>query len=217
MLARFRLTFLCLIAIFITSAVMVFTRPVSAQEVNGSINGCFHIDNGISSPSSGEVKFNNALGEGNFFFRVRPAGQIATFNFSINNQGQIIGGNAQSDVNLLAKDGSNVFGRLDDTSSSVDASTGVVTLQGTILFFGGTRSFLGAKGSASFNATIYTKDTTINGVAVKANTADFCFDGRIRGVSAEFGPGQQTMIVFGLLFTGWIVFLLYRRKRRAQL
>ncbi len=90
-----------------------------------------------------------------------------------------MGGKFQNDVNLLATDGSNIFGTLDGSSTGPDAN-GVINFKGAMLIFGGTRYYTGAKGSATFKGMLYTQDATINGVAVKANTADICFNGNLR-------------------------------------
>lgn len=224
MFARFKLTILGLtVAMMMTSAVTPLTRPVSAQTGPGAlvIEGCSHITSGLTSPSPGRFSFTNAFGTGRFFINFRPAGQTAVFNFDLDNTtipGKIVGGKFQNDLKLLTYDGSNIFARFDGTSTLPDAD-GVIKLNGTISFFGGTRTFLKLRaGAATFTGMIYTQDATVNGVAVKANTADICFNGHlIGGMSTQFGASEVSFAVFGLLLTGWMVFMFYRRKRGIQL
>ena len=214
--ANSRITALCLAATILTGALLLLAAPAAAQTF-GMTEGCFQITSGITSPSPGRYSFINAFGPGKFFFNVKPAGQGATFNFDIDTTttpGLITGGDSRNDVTLLATDGSKIFGRLDGTSTGPDAD-GVVTFEGTMQIFGGTRAYEEAKGSARLKGTLYTRDAVINGAAVKANTAEICFSGHLR-TPFLFGAGDQSAVVFGLLLTGWAALLFYRRKRGAQ-
>jgi hypothetical protein len=221
MFARFKLTILGLtVALMLTSAGSLLLRPVAAQdpEVPALIEGCSHLTSGGTSPSPGRFSFTRAFGAGRFFINFRPAGQSATFNFDFDNTtipGKIVGGKFQNDVNLLVTDGSNIFGRLKGASTGPD-TIGVINFEGTMSIFGGTRTFLNAKGMATITGKIYTQDGTVNGVAVKANTADLCFNGSLINPNMQFGASQLSVIVFGLLLTAWLALLLSRRKRGTQ-
>lgn len=186
---RFRFAMLCLLAFAMLSLPLTTTtRAIAVQipiPIMAPIEGCFLINSGITSPSSGKFSFTNAFGSGNFFINLLNRGQggeDATFNFDLDNSaspGKINGGKFQNDVNLLVTNGSNIFGILNSSSVTGPNANGVITANGIMTIFGGTRTYNLAKGFAFFTLTLYTQDTTINGVTFKANTATFCLSGRI--------------------------------------
>lgn len=184
MFAKFRLSIRCLIAVAMVMSLLMILPTGSAAIDVVPIGGCFNTTSVITSPNTGQFNYNTA-GNGDFFVNFAKAGQKVSFNFGINtltNPDGIIGGTFQNDIELLSSQGGQIFGKMIGTSS-IDAN-GVITFQGTILFFGGTGIYLGVKGYALFSGKIYTQDFTENGVTFKANTGSFCFNGFIRRIFA---------------------------------
>lgn len=189
MFAKFKLSIRCLVAIAIATGLLLLPHGSAALDVV-SIEGCFNTISTITTPTPGQTNFASS-GTGKFFIANHPAGQIASFNFGVDSApdpDKIIGGIFQNDIELLSTQGAKIFGKMVGTSTGPDAN-GIITLKGSILFFGGTGFYLGVTGAATFTAMIYTKDfTDSNGVLHKANTGSFCLTGYLRRLFAPPTP-----------------------------